>query len=307
MWNYSSVLSLQLYGKLQNRSEAFFKHRNLVYHLSCSVISIFETVAIIILGKFGQTSIQTCFITDSSPGEIIYLIPLVLNVPIGILASLKYLLNPSKEQKYFPACLVLISLLMTWGTSPFFIFLSYFLSLFNNRFYSECSVSISGLFLLVSLVLNKYSLKKLKNNKSEVYERVIYFKSNFSLLTSGPINSSSLRLQHSSSVDMLINYLEDHEKIVKPTQNLLKLYALVIARFSIGEPSSGSECETPVKKHQYEESILQELEVNLNFSYFSKCKFYIVEVFNLVLKEHYYSDLMLVRYNKNLFDKEILE
>ena len=299
------MLSLQLYGKLHNGPEAFFKHRSLIYHLSCGVISICETIAIIVLGNLGQTSIQTCFITDSSPGEIIYLIPLILNVPIGILASLRYLLNPSKELKYLPVCLVLVSLLMTWGASTLFILLGYFLSLFNNRFYSEWSVSISGLFLLTGLVFNKYSWKKLKNNKSEAYERVIYFKNSPSLLSSGPINSSGV--QRASSVDVLIDYLEDPEKIVRATQNLLKFFALVLARFSIGEPSLGSECETPVKKHQYEKSVLQDLEANLNFNYFSRCTSYIVEIFNLILKEHYNNKLMQVRYTKNLFDKEILE
>lgn len=207
------MLSLQLYGKVVNQSEAYFKHRNLVYHLSCCIISVFEAIAIVILGNFGKTSIQTCFITESSPGEIIYLIPLILNLPIGILSCFKYFMHDPRIPKHLPTCLILLSILITWGISTFFILINYFLRFPQSRLYSESSVSISGLFFLISLIFNKYSLRKLRNNASEAHERVIYFKSsNSSLLSLGPINSSNIH--RTNSIDMLANYLEDQEKLV---------------------------------------------------------------------------------------------
>lgn len=306
VWNYSSVLSLQLYGKVVNRSEAYFKHRNLLYHVSCCVISVFEAVAIVILGTLGKTSIQTCFITESSPGEVIYLIPLVLNLPIGILSCFKYFVHDPRIPRYLPACLILLSILITWGVSTFFILINYFFSFSQSRQYSESSVSLSGLFYLISLIFNKYSLKKLKNSASEAHERVIYFKSNnSSLLLSGPINTSSMH--RTTSIDMLSSYLEDQEKQVTPNQHFLKSLSLLLVRFSISDQSQGSITETPIKKHQYEKSLLLDLEEKLGIKYFTNRILYSVEIHNLPLKEHFYNDLSAIRYKNNYFDADVLQ
>jgi hypothetical protein len=82
---------------------------------------------------------------------------------------------------------------------------------------------------------------------------------------------------------------------------------MVIARFSGNQSARSSEADIRVKKHQYEDMVFRDIDKKYSIGYFTKCNFQVVEYSNLALKEHFYTELQILREENELKDLDIFE
>lgn len=213
VWNYSTVLCLVIHDKLKNRPVLNHRSRNLIYNISCGVLSISETIAIYLLGKFGESKLQTCFIIEKSPGEIIYLIPLVMNLPIALYSVIIMLKKSHRKNKLIPIAMVLFSLIVTWGLPTIINLIIYFLSSFLIiKPYFECLNASSGLFLTISYLSCSAILIKLKLKKKTIEGTTVYFSS--SLLQVNKSLDFSEEVKGVEGNEDFMRYLGSGQKVV---------------------------------------------------------------------------------------------
>ena len=211
VWNYTSVLSLVIIGK--SSKYAYCKSRRVLYHISCVVISIAETFGVFFLGSFGISRFRTCFITAGSDGEVIYLIPIVINFPIALMASIMMLFEKNKRDSLRPVALSLLAILITWGVLTLFNLASHFWSQVRGiTDYMACLGAVSGLIFTAMRMGNSYTIQKIKRkNKGEL---ALYFQNAATMMVNHSI-SMSADTMGLTDIDVLGHFLEDNNKQVR--------------------------------------------------------------------------------------------
>jgi hypothetical protein len=215
-WNYFSILSFQLFIKLKKNESTKCKINELTYGLTSFFISACEAAVVFILHL--SSEINICIVPQSLKSETIFAVPLIINIPIGLIAVFKTFSSQNKQEKFSRVAFVLLSILLFWGLSSIFSTLCIFFTPCRSYLiYSELLPLSSGLFIFLSFTGNSYTLTQLKSKNFEEDEITFYFKNE----TKAALNISSTNKYgknsclRSSSVDMLGNFLEDNEKIVK--------------------------------------------------------------------------------------------
>lgn len=215
VWNYTSVISLVVIGKSASCSDIYCSSRKIYYHISCILISASESLAVFLLGSFGNSRFNTCFIESNSPGEAIYLIPILLNFPVSVLAAMMMIKEKNRRDSIKPLVLSLIAIVVTWGLPTSYNLIGYF----SNGFLPEiknimiCLGASSGFWFTLMRLSNTYTIQKIRRNTKET---AFYFQHISTMLVNKSMSySMGDDTMGLTDIDMLGNFLEDSNKMVK--------------------------------------------------------------------------------------------